>query len=290
MRLVTHRTGEATTACGRVDGEEVVELPFTDVGALLASGPDWQERAARAGGRRRPLEGLDLAPVVPRPGKIFCVGLNFLSHIKETGRDIPEYPTLFAKFPSALVGPADDIVLPRISEKVDWEVELTVVVGRTVRHADEEQARAAIAGYTIHNDISARDFQRRTLQFLQGKIFDRTGPLGPALVTADELDVSDLAMECSVDGEVQQAGSTSDLLFGPVDLVRYISAICTLEPGDLIATGTPGGTGGSRRPEVYLQPGQVVRTAIEGIGELVNTCVPEAGQPYETTDGREEQL
>lgn len=276
MRLVTYRTGTGTTACGRIEGDEVVGLPYADVGELLASGSGWKDRAGAAGGERRALAGLDLAPVVPRPDKIMGVGLNFLSHIKETGRDIPKYPTLFAKYPSALVGPYDPIVLPRISEKVDWEVELTVVVGDRLRHASEEEARAGIAGYTIHNDVSARDFQRRTLQFLQGKIFDSTGPLGPALVTVDELgDPEDLAMECTVDGEVMQQGSTSDLLFGPVELVRYISAICTLLPGDLIATGTPGGTGGSRKPELYLKPGQVVRCAIEGLGEVVNTCVPE---------------
>lgn len=276
MRLVTFRTGAGGTACGRVDGDEVVELEYTDVGALLASGPDWQRRAGGTGGARHALDGLDLAPVVPAPSKILGVGLNYLSHIAETGRDVPRYPTLFAKFASTLVGARDDIVLPRISEKVDWEVELTVVIGTPVRHATEAEARAAIAGYTIHNDISARDFQRRTLQFLQGKIFDRTGPLGPALVTLDELDdPDDLALECAVDGEVRQSSRTSDLLFGPVDLVRYISAICTLAPGDLIATGTPGGTGGSRKPELYLRSGEVVRTAIEGLGELVNRCVDE---------------
>lgn len=276
MRLVTFRTGGGGTACGRIDGEDVVELPFGDVGALLASGPDWSRRAEGAGGARRARDGLELAPVVCRPAKIIGVGLNYLSHIAETGRDVPQYPTLFAKFASTLVGPRDDIVLPRISDNIDWEVELTVVIGATVRHATEAQARAAIAGYTIHNDISARDFQRRTLQFLQGKIFDRTGPLGPALVTLDELDdPDDLALECSVDGEVQQSSRTSDLLFGPVDLVGYISSICTLAPGDLIATGTPGGTGGSRKPEAYLRAGQVVRSTIDGLGELVNTCVAE---------------
>jgi acylpyruvate hydrolase len=277
MRLVTLRTAEGTRA-GRVDGDDVVELGYPDVAAALAADPDLSGLAAggaRAG--RVPLAEADLAPLVPHPAKVFCLGLNYASHIEELGHDRPEHPTLFGKFPRALIGAHDDIVLPAVSDMVDWEVELCLVIGRPVRHAGPGQAAAAIAGYTVANDVSMRDWQRRTSQYLQGKTFEGSTPVGPALVTLDELagGGADLELRCEVDGQVMQRGRTSDLLFGPVDVVAYISQIVTLEPGDLILTGTPGGVGTGRTPPVYLRPGQVVRTVIEGVGELVNTCVAE---------------
>ena len=277
MRLVTIRTGDGTRA-GRIEGEEVVELDYPDVGALLADDPDLSGAGASAGGARRPLPEADVAPLVPRPSKIICLGLNYESHIKEMGHEPPTYPTLFAKFPRALIGARDPILLPAVSEQVDWEVELGVVIGRPARHADEQQAAAAIAGYTVINDVSVRDYQRRTSQYLQGKIFERTTPVGPALVTLDELPDggADLALRCEVDGQVMQEGRSSDLLFTPVDIVRYVSSITTLDPGDLIATGTPSGVGAGRTPPVWLRPGQTVRTVIEGVGELVNQCVKES--------------
>ncbi len=202
--------------------------------------------------------------------------MNYASHIKEMGRAPPVHPTIFAKYARALIGPRDPVVLPAVSDKVDWEVELAVVIGQAVRHADEEAASEAIAGFTILNDVSVRDWQFRTNQFLQGKTFEGTTPLGPALVTPDDLgDPCDLALRCEVDGDLMQSGNTSDLIFSPVELVAYLSTIMTLEPGDVIATGTPGGVGAGREPEVYLRPGQTMRTAVEGLGELVNTCVKE---------------
>ncbi len=275
MRLVTFRTAGGTQA-GRVDGDEVVGLGFPDVGALLASGPDWRQTAGDGAGATVARAEADLAPLVVAPRKIICVGLNYASHIQEMGRELPSYPTIFAKFALSLIGARDPIALPAVSEKVDWEVELAVVIGRPVRHADEAGAREAIAGFTILNDISVRDWQNRTTQFLQGKTFESTTPLGPELVTLDEIEDPDaLAVRCEVDGEVMQSANTSDLLFGPVELVRYLSTIITLEPGDVIATGTPGGVGAGRSPAVFLRPGQTVRTVIEGLGELVNTCVTE---------------
>ena len=160
---------------------------------------------------------------------------------------------------------------------MDWEVELAFVIGRTVRRATGAQARDAIAGFTVLNDVSMRDWQFRTMQFLQGKTWDRSTPVGPVLVTPDELPggtAPDLALRCEVDGEVMQEGRTSDLLFGPEELVAYISTIVTLDPTDLIATGTPSGVGFGRSPQVFLKPGHVVRTTIEHIGELVNRCTP----------------
>jgi len=184
------------------------------------------------------------------------------------GRDLPQYPTLFAKFPEVLIGPYDDLVLPEESDAVDWEAELAVVIGASVRRADETTARKAIAGYTILNDVSMRDWQFRTREWLQGKIFEATAPFGPHLVSPDDVP-ADAAIRTSVDGEIMQSSTIGDLLFGPAELVAYISTIITLHPGDVIATGTTGGVGHARKPPRYLQPGQTLVTCIEGIGETV---------------------
>jgi acylpyruvate hydrolase len=191
-------------------------------------------------------------------------------------RQLPSYPTLFAKFASGLIGAYDDLVLPSVSNAVDWEVELGVVIGRKLWRATIEEARDAIAGFTIVNDISMRDWQARTTQFLQGKAFDASTPVGPVLVTGDEIgDAADLEVRCEVDGVVMQRGRTSDLLFDPAAIVSYISQFAMLGPGDLISTGTPDGVGAGRDPQVFLRPGQVLTTAIEAIGSCVNRCVAE---------------
>jgi acylpyruvate hydrolase len=280
VRLATIRTGDGTRAV-RVDDDRLVELDAPDVGALLAAGPDAMREAATARGPARDPAALDgAAPVVPRPPKIICLGLNYERHIREMGHEPPDVPTIFAKYTRALIGPRDPIVLPTASELVDWEAELAFVVGVAVRHADEAAARRAIAGYTICNDVSMRDWQWRTDQWLQGKTFERSTPVGPVLVTPDEVDdACDLPLRCEVDGVVRQDARTSDLVFDPVAIVRYVSTILTLEPGDLISTGTPGGVGAGLSPPVFLRPGQVVRTVVEGIGELRNPCVAEADAP-----------
>ena len=251
-------------------------LPFSDVGVLLGSGDGWQSRAG-TDGPRRPLIGADLAPVVPRPFKVICVGLNYLLHVREGGGEVPSQPTLFAKYADALTGPYDEIVLPAASPKVDWEAELVVVVGQTVRNASENQAAGAISGFCIGNDVSMRDWQRRTTQWLQGKTWEACSPVGPALVTTDEIGGPrpDLAISCLVDGETMQDARTSDLLFDPVQVVSYASTIGTLRPGDLIFTGTPDGVGFARTPPMFIQDGQVVTTRIEGLGEMVNSFVAE---------------
>ena len=275
MRLTTIRTGDGTRAA-RVDGDRLVELPARDVGAVLAEGPVGLRDAADARGPERDAATADYAPVVPNPSKIICLGLNYKPHIREMGHDPPDVPTLFAKYAAALIGPCDPIVLPRVSTSVDWEAELAFVIGSPVRHADEPTARAAIAGYTICNDVSMRDWQRRTQQWLQGKTFESSTPVGPVLVTPEEVDdARDLRVRCEVDGEVRQDARTSELVFDPVAIVQYVSMILTLRPGDLISTGTPGGVGAGMSPPVFLRPGQVVRTVIDGIGELVNECVAE---------------
>ena len=273
MRLLTFRTSDGTRA-GLVEGDEVLELDHADVGALLASGEGWADRAAGATGARHGLADLDLAPVVTRPRKIICLGLNYRTHIEEMGRELPRYPTLFAKFASALIGPRDPIVLPPESDQPDWEVELALVIGRPVRRVSDREAEGAIAGFCVFNDITMRDWQARTIQFLQGKTFEQTTPVGPVLVTPDEVGgAADLEVRCEVDGQGMQPARPSDMRFRPAELVSDARTILTLEPGDLIATGTPAGVGAGREPPEFLRSGQVVRTSIEGIGELLNPCV-----------------
>lgn len=275
MRLLTFRTDGGTRA-GRVDGDQVIELEDADVGALLARGEAGLAAARSATGSTRPLAGLDLAPVIVDPPKIICVGQNYLAHIREQNAKVPEYPTLFNKFRRTLIGPNDEIVLPRVSENVDWEVELVIVIGRTARHVSGAAAEDAIFGYTVMNDTSIRDYQFRTTQWMQGKAFEASTPLGPVVVSRDELDPSNLRLWTEVEGVVMQDSTTADLVFKPAELVAYCSDIITLEPGDVIATGTPSGVGQWRNPPLFLQPGQTIRCSVDGIGALTNRAVKEA--------------
>jgi acylpyruvate hydrolase len=302
VRLVTIRHGE-TTPAGCVERDDVVLLPFADVGEILGCGEDWA-RSAGADGQRIPIAGARLACPVLGPGKVICVGKNYLEHVREgnSQASAPTFPELFAKYSDALAGPRDDIAfLPgsgcrdfmeanasaaelstaaQASEVdcVDWEAELVVVIGRTVRRADEAAAAAAIAGFTVGNDVSVRDWQLRTSQWLQGKTWEAMSPIGPALVTPDEVGGvrPDLQIRCLLDGQVMQDSRTSRMIFDPVGLVSYVSRVATLRPGDMIFTGTPEGVGIVRQPPVYIRPGQVLTTEIEGIGQLVNTFVNEA--------------
>ena len=276
MRLATARI-EGSTRAVKVEGDTLVDLGYVDLGDLLAQ-PDWKEQAAAATGPTCPAAGVALAPLVPRPSKVVCVGLNYKNHIQEMGRDLPEYPTLFSKFADTLIGATDDIARPQETDAFDWEVELAVVVGRQVRRATTAQAEQAIAGFTVLNDITARDWQFRTREWLQGKNWDASTPVGPYLVTPDELPGGvrpAVDVRLVVDGEVMQSDNTGDLLFDPVALVEYVSTIVRLNPGDLIATGTPGGVGHARRPERYLVGGETVVAEIDGIGRLENRVVKE---------------
>jgi acylpyruvate hydrolase len=274
MRFATIRTADGSTAA-RLDGDTLIPLAAADVGELLAAG-DPAAAGDRPGASPVPASEASFAPVVPRPAKVLCVGLNYRAHILETGRELPAYPTLFAKFADTLLGARDELRLPALSDRIDWEVELGVIIGRPVYRASRDEAAAAIAGYTVTNDVSVRDWQRRTEEWLQGKAFQHTTPAGPYLVTGDEVgDAADLEIRCEVDGAVMQQSRTSDLLFRPADIAAYASQVITLQPGDLLLTGTPGGVGNARKPPVYLQPGQLLRSVVEGVGECVNRCVPE---------------
>lgn len=274
MKLATLRTADGTVAVlvGTAAATEIASV--ADVGALLKQS-NWRELAAGASGPAHPLEAIEpaqWAPVVPQPGKILCAGLNYRQHILEMGRTLPEHPTYFAKFPEALVGPFDDIELPAVSDAVDWEGELAVVIGSPARNLTEEQAAEAIAGYAVINDVSMRDFQYRTLQWLQGKTFEHTTPFGPYLVTTDEWTPGPL-LRTQVNGETMQEVSTSDLVFSPAKLISYFSQIVTLNPGDVIATGTPGGVGHARKPPRYLTNGATLETSIEGLGAQANRAM-----------------
>lgn len=268
MRMVTQITPGGSRAVELADDVgRVYDAP--DVGAYLADPSAWRvvEEVDRAA-----IGDDSLAPVVPNPSKIICLGLNYASHITEMGRELPAFPTLFAKYGESLIGATADIELPDDLTTVDWEAELVVVVGRTVRNASADEAAAAIAGFTVGNDISVRDHQRRTLQWLQGKTWESSTPVGPALVSPDEVGgtTPDLQITATVAGETMQDARTGDLVFDPVDCVSYISRIITLRPGDLIFTGTPGGVGDARDPKRYLAPGEHVTVEIEGLGRISN--------------------
>ena len=277
MRLATVRQQDGRTRAVRVDEEQLVDLGAQDIGRFLAE-PDWAARAAAASHHLATVNGADFAPVVPHPGKIVCLGLNYRNHILEMGRDLPSYPTLFAKYTDALVGAFDDIVMPAETEEFDWECELAVVIGSTVRRARGAAAERAIAGFSVVNDVTCRDWQYRTLEWLPGKSWEATTPLGPWLVTPDELPGGvrpALQITTEVDGETMQEDSTADLVFDPVSVIEYISTMITLRPGDVIATGTPGGVGHARKPSRYMKAGQRLVTEISGIGRCENTIVAE---------------
>ncbi|WP_342580855.1 fumarylacetoacetate hydrolase family protein [Ureibacillus sp. FSL W7-1570] len=208
---------------------------------------------------------------VQKPGKIICVGHNFRKHIQEMGREIPTHPVIFAKFANTIIGPEDDIPYYPISEQLDYEMEFAFVIGKQARNVSEEDALDYVAGYTIANDVTYRDIQRRTLQWLQGKTVDGSLPLGPHLVTADEIgDPAGLEMVLKVNGEVRQSTNTDDFVFNVPKLVSFLSGLLTLEPGDLILTGTPGGVGFAMNPPQFLKDGDVVTIEIEKIGVLEN--------------------
>jgi 2-keto-4-pentenoate hydratase/2-oxohepta-3-ene-1,7-dioic acid hydratase in catechol pathway len=243
-----------------------------------------------AGGNRSPLELSRLASPVASPGKFFAIGLNYADHIAETGAEAPKFPNVFAKMPSCVAGPYDEVQLPSVSDQLDYEGELGFVIGTRCRHVSRQRASEVIAGYVVINDYSVRDYQMRTSQWILGKSFDTHGVIGPWLVTADEIaDPHTLPIRTLVNGELRQSSNTSNLIFDCFDAVELLSSVCTLEPGDVVATGTPGGVG--MATGTFLAPGDVVRVEIDGIGAIENRIVPEpatvpSGRPSAATSTR----
>jgi acylpyruvate hydrolase len=271
VRLATLRLNSGTAAV-RVDDESTATVidGFMDLSDLLCD-PDWESIAGDAAGGTVEFDRRDLAAVVPRPGKIVCVGLNYASHIKEMGRELPQYPTLFAKFSEALTGPYDDVVVPAYAASaMDWEAELAFVIGRTAYQVAEADAADYIAGYSVINDYTMRDYQYRTAQWDQGKSFEKTCGFGPFLVTDYP---GGTTIEARLDGELMQHANTSDLVFTPAKLVDYISHIVTLRAGDVVITGTSGGVGHARKPPRYITDGQTVEISIEGLGTVATTTI-----------------
>jgi 2-keto-4-pentenoate hydratase/2-oxohepta-3-ene-1,7-dioic acid hydratase in catechol pathway len=284
LQFVTiQRDGRREPAVRRND--EVVGIRgagFEDMLSLISGGPDALDRVTRwlghapASHRWQPDEVKLLAPI-PRPPKVICIGLNYRDHAAESKMAIPEVPTVFSKFSTAVIGPGQPIVLPRNSSKPDYEAEFAVVVGQGGRHIPEDRWREHVFGYTMMNDVSARDFQMATSQWTMGKTFDTFAPLGPAIVTADEIpDPQNLAISLVLSGEVLQDSNTRELIFPVSRLIAFLSSVFTLEPGDVISTGTPAGVGFARKPPRWLKPGDEVTVRVEGLGELTNPVVAEA--------------
>jgi 2-keto-4-pentenoate hydratase/2-oxohepta-3-ene-1,7-dioic acid hydratase in catechol pathway len=286
MRWVTVATDEGPRACGLVNGEYVdvnvadPEMPAS-VRELLELGADYERQAwaalLRGVVRHDPAHVRLLAPV-PDPRKIICIGLNYRDHAAESGVPVPSEPVLFGKYPTALAGHKDQIVLPLVSHEVDYEAELVVVIGRGGRHIPRDRAFEHVGGYTVGHDVSARDWQldKPGKQWMAGKTFDTFAPVGPALVTPDEVpDPHNLGIRLRLNGETMQNSSTSQLIFRVDELIAYLSQIFTLESGDLIFTGTPPGVGMARKPPVWLKPGDQVDVEIERLGTLSNSVVAE---------------
>ena len=284
MKLATYRRRDgALRPAALVEGALVdlldadAKLPASIL-ALLDAGADAlaaAHKAARAALTRIDPATVSLAAPVPRPGKLLAIGLNYRDHAHESGQPIPDVPVVFNKQTTCITGPYDDVHLPRVSPMLDYEGELGVVIGRRCRHVPRDEAAAVIAGFVVINDVTVRDWQLRTPTWTIGKSFDTHGPMGPLLVTADELDAGDLAIRTFVNGEERQSSRTSQLIFDCAALVEHLSTACTLEPGDVISTGTPAGVGMARNPPSMLAAGDVVAVEIEGIGRIENRIVAE---------------
>ena len=281
MRLLSHRVdgGHAAavrTEAGVFDAGELLRGGATTVRELLAADRLGALTAAAAEPAIDPIDARSLEPLppVPDPEKIVCIGLNYRSHAAEAGIEPPETPTIFAKYRNALAAPGAEVALPAASEKVDYEAEVAFVVGRRCANVDASQGLDFVAGYTLLNDLSARDLQFATPQWMPGKVFDGSAPCGPELVTADEAGAPDaISFELALNGETMQSASTSDLVFGVADLVAHLSRLMTLEPGDLVATGTPAGVGSVREPRVWLRSGDEIAISSPTLGRLETRIV-----------------
>jgi len=286
MRFATylrqHQPRLAVVSDGKaVDLADAVAGTPSDLRAALAAGVDLRaagRTALASSAARLPLDGLRFAPIVPEPGKTICLGLNYFDHAKEGGRDKPDYPWFFYRGKSALMGHGEPGIVPRVSGKFDYEAEHAVVIGERVpRHVKQDRALQYVFGYTCFNDMSVRDYQKRTPQWTIGKNFDSTGGFGPVLVTADELapGATGLRIRSRLNGQVMQDANTSDMIFGVAETIGLLAQCMTLEPGDAIVMGTPAGVGQARTPPVWMKAGDVVEIEIEDIGILRNPIVAE---------------
>jgi 2-keto-4-pentenoate hydratase/2-oxohepta-3-ene-1,7-dioic acid hydratase in catechol pathway len=276
MRVVSYRSERGMRA-GLLREDAVIDVwdalggDGSSVRELLAS-DRIAEAAEISGGQRLPLDQIALGPPVPDPEKIVCIGLNYRAHAAEAGIEPPQSPTFFAKFRNALAAPGATVVLPAASTKVDFEAEVAFVVGRRAREVTTSDGLDHVAGYMLLNDLSARDLQFATPQWMPGKVFDGSAPCGPALVTPDEAGPEDrISFSLTLNGKQMQAASTDDLIFSVAALVAHLSALMTLEPGDIISTGTPAGVGSTREPRVWLKPGDELSISSPTLGRLQTT-------------------
>ena len=261
-----------------VDSRGDSAIPESMVKFLSAGAPAFNamQQLIDSGRHRLALNQVKLEAPVPRPGKYLGISLNYADHIGETGMEKPEYPTFFSKQSTSIIADGDAIHRPKVSEKLDYEGELAFVIGKRCRHVPITQAHTVIAGYTIANDVSVRDWQMRSPTWMLGKSFDTHGPLGPWLVTADEIpDPHNLSIKTWIDDELRQHSNTRHMLFNCYEMIAYLSQAMTLEPGDIIATGTPAGVGVKMKPRGYMKPGQTARIEIERIGTLTNPVIEE---------------
>jgi 2-keto-4-pentenoate hydratase/2-oxohepta-3-ene-1,7-dioic acid hydratase in catechol pathway len=255
---------------------------FDSVASVIAGGAEALDRVERWLQRPPASELPDMAEIklrapMQRPPKIICIGLNYRDHAEEGKMTLPDVPTVFCKFATSIIGPGDAIVLPKNSAKPDYEAEFVVVIGKRGRHIPEEKWRDYVFGYSMLNDVSARDFQMATTQWTMGKTFDTFAPFGPEIVTADEVeDPHNLAISLTLNGEVMQNSNTRNMIFQTPRLIAFLSSVFTLEPGDIISTGTPAGVGFARKPPRWLKPGDEVTVRVQGLGELTNPVVAEA--------------
>ncbi|PWT77087.1 MAG: 5-carboxymethyl-2-hydroxymuconate isomerase [Proteobacteria bacterium] len=262
---------------GVVDAVRLFDKRYGSVKAALAAGAmDQLRRLAQNAKPDYRTDTVTLLPVIPDPDKILCIGINYATHVRETGRETPKYPMIFVRFANTQVGHGQSMIKPRVSDKFDFEGELAVVIGRRGRHIAKEKALEHVAGYACYNDGSVRDWQRHTVQFTPGKNFVSTGAFGPWMVTADEIsDPSQLTLTTRLNGEIMQQAPVSDLIFTVPDLIAYISTFTELIPGDVIVTGTPGGVGNYREPPLFMKQGDRIEVEISNIGVLANPIVAE---------------
>jgi 2-keto-4-pentenoate hydratase/2-oxohepta-3-ene-1,7-dioic acid hydratase in catechol pathway len=281
VRFVTFQRAGGAPEVGILSQDRVVSLAAAGFSDILQIIRDWDTAKAKIEGVAStqsaasvPADSVKLLAPIPRPSKLICVGLNYRDHAIESGMEIPKTPTIFNKFATAIIGQGDSIVLPKSSEKPDYEAEFAFVIGKGGRHIPADRWRDHVFGYTIVNDVSARDYQMATSQWLMGKTFDTFAPMGPALVTADEIaDPHALDISLRINGEVLQSSNTRELIFKIPDLIAFLSSVFTLEPGDVVSTGTPSGVGFARKPPRYLKDGDDVVVSVQGLGELRNPVI-----------------